>query len=161
MNNYERLLQEAADNGVFVLESFDLNNSITSTNRMNGLYMDGYIALDSGLNTTAERAGTLAEELGHHYTSHGNIINMDNVNSRQQEHDARLWGYNNLIGLQGIIRAFEHGCRNRYEMAGFLEVTEEYLEEALKCYRSKYGVYKVVDNYAITFIPNLAVTRIL
>lgn len=160
MNNYERLLQEAADIGVFVLESFDLNNSITSTNRMNGLYMDGYIALDSGLNTTAERAGILAEELGHHYTSRGNIMNMDDVNSRQQEYDARLWGYDNLVGLLGIIRAFEHGCRNRYETAEYLEVTEEYLEEALKCYRSKYGVYKVVDNYAITFIPNLTVTKL-
>ena len=160
MNNYERLLQEAADSGVFVHEAFDLNSDSTSSERVNGLYMDGYIALDSGLDTTAERAGTLAEELGHHYTSHGNIMNMDNVNSRQQEYDARLWGYDNLIGLLGIIRAFEHGCRNRYDTAEYLEVAEEYLEEALKCYRSKYGVYKVVDNYAITFIPNLTVTKL-
>lgn len=87
-------------------------------------------------------------------------MNMDDINSRQQEYDARLWGYNNLVGLLGIIQAFEHGCRNRYEMAEFLEVTEEYLEEALKCYRSKYGIYKVVDNYAITFIPNLTVTKL-
>ena len=26
--------------------------------------------------------------------------------------------------------------------------------------KSKYGIYKVVDNYAITFIPNLAVTKL-
>lgn len=74
MNNYERLLQEAADSGVFVHEAFDLNSDSTSSERVNGLYMDGYIALDSGLDTTADSAGTLAEELGHHYTSHGNIM---------------------------------------------------------------------------------------
>ena len=85
---------------------------------------------------------------------------MNDVKSRKQERQAREWGFNNRIGLLGIIRAFEYGCRNRYETAEYLEVTEEYLEEALKCYRSKYGVYKVVDNYAITFIPNLAVTKL-
>ena len=73
--------------------------------------------------------------------------------------DARLWGYNRLIGLRGIIHAFEHHCQNRYEMAEYLDVTEDYLEEALACYRSKYGVYTVVDNYAIYFIPNIAVAR--
>ena len=80
MNNYERLLQKATDSGVFVHEAFDLNNNSASSERVNGLYMDGYIALDSGLDTIAERAGTLAEELGHHYTSHGNIMNMDDIN---------------------------------------------------------------------------------
>ena len=102
----------------------------------------------------------MAEELGHYYTSHGNIIDTNDVKNRKQERQAREWGFNNRISLLGIIRAFEHGCHNRYEMAEFLEVTEEYLEEALECYRSKYGIYKVVDNYAITFIPNLAVTKL-
>ena len=97
--------------------------------------------------------------MGHHFTSVGDITNLKNVNSRQQELDARLWGYNRLIGLRGIIRAFEHHCQNRYEMAEYLDVTEDYLEEALACYRSKYGVYTVVDNYAIYFIPNIAVAK--
>ena len=117
------------------------------------------ILLDSQLKTTAEKTSILAEEMGHHFTSVGDITNLKNVNSRQQELDARLWGYNRLIGLRGIIRAFEHHCQNRYEMAEYLDVTEDYLEEALACYRSKYGVYTVVDNYAIYFIPNIAVAR--
>lgn len=154
MNTYEKLQDKACKDGIDVID-YPFNS-----NRIDGLYCDGTIAIRKDIETSAEKACVLAEELGHHYTSHGNIMNMDNVNSRQQEYDARLWGYNNLIGLLGIIRAFEHGCRNRYEMAEYLEVTEEYLEEALKCYRSKYGVYKVVDNYAITFIPNLTVTKL-
>lgn len=150
---YERLLLRADNAGLTVKEK--------PLQGADGLIYGKRVAIRKDIPTATEKACVLAEELGHHYTSCGNIMDMDDINNRQQEHDARLWGYNNLIGLQGIIRAFEHGCRNRYEMAEFLEVTEEYLEEALKCYRSKYGIYKVVDNYAITFIPNLAVTRIL
>ena len=149
LNTYEELLQDADDEQVHVHESVDLN----------GLYVDGHIALDAQLKTTAEKTSILAEEMGHHFTSVGDITNLKNVNSRQQELDARLWGYNRLIGLRGIIRAFEHHCQNRYEMAEYLDVTEDYLEEALACYRSKYGVYTVVDNYAIYFIPNIAVAK--
>lgn len=35
------------------------------------------------------------------------------------------------------------GCTNRYETAEYLEVTEEFLEECISCYREKYGVYKI------------------
>ena len=60
----------------------------------------------------------------------------------------------------GIIEAFEHGCQSRYEMAEYLEVTEEFLEGCVSCYRNKYGVGTTLDNYYITFIPNLNVGRI-
>ena len=39
-------------------------------------------------------------------------------------------------------------------------MTEEYLLEALAAYRNKYGLGKVVDNYWITFEPNLQVYEI-
>ena len=117
LNTYEELLQDADDEQVRVHESVDLNGDSTGEKRLDGLYIDGHIALDSQLKTTAEKTSILAEEMGHHFTSVGDITNLKNVNSRQQELDARLWGYNRLIGLRGIIRAFEHHCQNRYEMA--------------------------------------------
>ena len=104
-----------------------------------------------------EKACVLAEELGHHYTSVGNIIDMEDLSNRKQERQARLWGYNKLIGLTGIVNAFKAGCHSAYEAAEFLEVTEEYLQECIDCYRGKYGVYTEIDNYIIYFIPNLAV----
>lgn len=106
---------------------------------------------------TAEKTCVLAEELGHHHTSVGNIIDMTDARNRKQERQARLWGYNKLIGLTGIINAFRAGCQSRHEMAELLDVTEEYLQECIDCYRDKYGVYTEVDNYVIYFIPNLAV----
>ena len=100
---------------------------------------------------------TLAEELGHHHTSVGNIIDMENVSNRKQERQARFWGYNKLIGLTGIVNAFESGCQSAYEASEFLEVTVEYLQECIDCYRDKYGICTEIGNYIIYFIPNLAV----
>ena len=71
------------------------------------------------------------------------------------------WGYNMQIGLLGIIQAFEHGCHNVSEAAEFLNVTENYFINAVKCYRQKYGIYVAIDNYTIIFDPTLAVYKSL
>ena len=96
-----------------------------------------------------------------YYTSTGDIRDQSKLENRKQERQARLHGYNRLIGLMGIIHAFNAGCQNKYEIADFLDVTEEYLEECISCYRDKYGVYTTVDNYIIYFIPNLVVVEII
>lgn len=106
---------------------------------------------------STEKKCVLAEELGHYYTNVGDILDMSDASSRKQERQARLWGYNKLIGLAGIIRAFQAGCQNKYEVAELLDVTIEFLEECINCYREKYGVYTVIDNYVIYFIPYLTV----
>ena len=64
-------------------------------------------------------------------------IILTSVQNRKQERQARLHGYNRLIGLTGLIRAYEHGCTNRYETAEYLDVTEEFLEECISCYRGE------------------------
>lgn len=152
MNTYERLQDEACEDGVEVVDyTFE-------SDRIKGLYCDGVVAIKKDMDST-QKACTLAEEMGHHHTSVGNIIDMESAQNRKQERQARLHGYNRLIGLTGLIRAYEHGCTNRYETAEYLEVTEEFLEECISCYREKYGVYKIVDNYIIYFIPNLAVFK--
>ena len=65
------------------------------------------------------------------------------------------------IGLFGLVRAFEHGCQNRFEIAEYLEVTEEFLEECIECYRNKYGICKQVNNYVVYFTPYLAIIKII
>lgn len=154
MNTYELLQNEACKDGIDVVDfKFE-------SDRIKGLYCDGTIAVREDMVFT-EKSCTLAEELGHHYTTYGNILDQSEVSNRKQELRARAWGYNKLIRLMGLIKAYEHGCRNRYEIAEYLEVTEEYLEECLECYRSKYGVYRVVDNYVVYFVPRLAVCKIM
>ena len=100
-----------------------------------GLYIDGRVAINTSVKSLKKRTCVIAEELGHHYTSSGNILDQDDVRTQKHEHKARLWGYNESIGLIGIVEAFNHGCHNLYEMAEYLDVTEEYLKEALDAYR--------------------------
>lgn len=150
--NYEALLEEAHQEGLVVKEKPLKYN--------NGRIKGKRIAIRQDIETNTEKTCVLAEELGHHHTSVGNILDMSDVRNRKQERQARLWAYNKLIGLTGIIEAFEHGCQSRYEMAEYLEVTEEFLEECVACYRNKYGVGTTLDNYYIMFIPNSNVGRI-
>ena len=147
--NYEALLDEAHQEGLIVKEKLLKYN--------NGRIKGKRIAIRKDIETSAEKTCVLAEELGHHHTSVGNILDMNDMRNRKQERQARLWGYNKLIGLTGIITAFRAGCQNRHEIAEMLNVTEEYLQECIDCYRDKYGVYTEIDNYIIYFIPNLAV----
>ena len=151
MNKLEKLEQEAFEDKVKIHDYYLGEESLK------GIYIDGNIAINTSVYNTTEKICVLAEELGHHHTSVGNIIDMENVSNRKQERQARLWGYNKLIGLTGIVNAFESGCQSAYETAEFLEVTVEYLQECIDCYRDKYGICTEIDNYIIYFIPKLAV----
>lgn len=131
---------------------------LSEVSGLKGLYINGHIAINTKMSDT-EKSCVLAEELGHHYTSYGNILDQTDISNRKQELRARAWAYDEQIGLIGLISAYEHGCRNRYEIAKYLEVTEEVLEECLTYYRSKYGLCKTVDNYAVYFIPNLIIFK--
>ena len=111
------------------------------------------------LNLQTEKACILAEERGHHFTTSGDIIDQTDIQNRKQEFRARMWAYNEMVGLMGIIDAYKNGCRNSYEVAEYLEVTEVFLNDALNAYRDKYGVYTTVDNYIIYFIPGLTVFK--
>ena len=118
------------------------------------------IAIKHDLDET-EKKCTLAEELGHYHTTVGDIMDQSSDANRKQELRARLWSYNKLIGLHGIISCYKSGCQTLYDMADHLGVTEEFLQEALQCYRSKYGIYTRVDNYAIYFEPGLSVLELI
>lgn len=133
---------------------------LSEVNGLKGLYIDGNIAIQKGM-TSAESGCTLAEEIGHHETSVGNILNLSDIRNRKQERTARLWAYDRLIGLSGIIKGFQNHCANCYELAECLNVTEEFLREALDCYKGKYGQSVKLEGYIIFFEPSLAVMEIL
>ena len=150
--NYEALLNDADAEGLNIKE----RPFRTYDGRIKG--KDIY--LRKNMDST-EKACVLAEELGHHHTSVGNILDMTNISNRKQERQARLWGYNKLVGLSGLIKAYEAGCQNCFEMAEYLGVTDEYLCECLEVYRDKYGIGTTVDNYYVMFIPHLAVGKVV
>ena len=143
---YDELLYEADSTGIIVKEK--------NIPGYGGRIYGNRIAIHNGLDTTTEKTCVLAEELGHYHTTVGD---MSDPKNRKQERQARLWGYNKLIGLTGIVNAYKRGCQDIHEMAEFLDVTEEYLKEAIDCYTEKYGEFAKVNNYTVFFIPNLAV----
>lgn len=145
---YDELLLESEQENLIVREK-DLPG-------YKGRIYKNRVAIRKNL-TTDEKACILAEELGHHYTTVGNIIDQSDVSNRKQELRARLWAYDKQIGLYGIIRAYKHRCQNLAEMAEFLNVTEEFLSDALERYRMKYGFKVEIDNFIILFEPRLAV----
>lgn len=150
---YEALLVEADNEGLTVKEMpMRYNNGRIKGNR---------IAIRKDIDTSTEKTCVLAEELGHHHTSVGDILDMSDSGNRKQERQARLWGYNKLIGLSGLIKAYEAGYQDRFEVAEYLEVTEEYLENCIEAYRNKYGIGTTVDNYYVMFIPHLAVGKVV
>lgn len=146
MSTEEELREEASAYNI------DIIDMPFESERIQGLYCDRTIAIRKNL-STAERTCVLAEELGHYHTTVGNIIDQSIISNRKQERTARLWAYNRLIELQDIISGFKSGCRNRYELAEHLGVTEELLQDALDTYKQKYGSFTTVDNYVIYFEP--------
>lgn len=147
--SYEELLIEADKQGLTVKEL-----ALRSADgRCNGKK----IAIRQDIPTLAKKADVLAEEMGHYYTSVGYIIDQDTVDSIKQERRARLWGYNKRIGLLGLIEAFKAHCETLYDIAEYLNVSEDALSEAIESYRQIYGEGAMVDNYMIEFEPFLRV----
>lgn len=144
---YDALLAEADRSNVFVIENAAFSSS------SDGLINGNVIGINKNIRTGKKRTCILAEELGHYYTSSGDIIDQSNVSNRKQEHRARCWAYEKLVSLNGIISAYDAGCRSAFEMSEYLDVTEEFFIEAMESYRSKYGICKIVGNYAIYFEP--------
>lgn len=149
---YEELLMEADTNNLAVKEKpLPISKGRIKGNR---------IAIRKDL-TEAEKACVLAEELGHHYTATGDILDQSTVENRKQEMRGRIWAYNNQVGLRGIVDAYLHHCQNLSEAAEYLGVTEEFLSDSITYYKNKYGVFATVDNYTIVFEPTIAVIELI
>ena len=100
MTRYEELLDEAYNNNLIVKEK--------SLEYYDGRIKGNKIAIRKTIETSAQKACVLAEELGHHYTSAGDILDLNNPSNARQENIARLWAYDKLVGFDGIIRAYKN-----------------------------------------------------
>ena len=144
--DYDTLLKEA--------DSHQLRVKEKTLKQFNGLIVGNKIAIRKDIETETEKSCVLAEELGHYYTSSGDILDQSKPENRKQEHRARLWAYNKMITMDKLANARKSGCRNRYEIAEYLDVTEEFLQEAIDSYKEIYGVgYHQYGDYLICFEP--------
>ena len=125
---YEELLNEAFSNDVEVVEK-------AVSGQLKGLYADNTILIDSQLKDT-EKCCVLAEELGHHYTTSGDILNLKDVMNRKKENLAHNWAIERLIPYEKI-RSYENSNLDVYEIAEELNVTTSFLTEAISYYKRK------------------------
>lgn len=149
---YDHLLIEAEKEGLIIKEK----PLISSDGRIFGKK----IAIRKDIPTLCQKACVLAEEIGHHYTASGNILEQQSTKNIKQERKGRIWAYDTMIGLSGIVMAYERHCSNHYEMADYLGVSEQFLHDALHYYSQKYGNGAVYGQYIIKFIPSLMVAKI-
>ncbi len=149
---YEELLDEADRNNIVTKEK----NLISSDGRIKG----NCIAIRKGLETVKKKC-VLAEELGHYYTTVGNIVELKSQSDVKQEHRARVWAYEKLITIGDLIRCFEAKCQTSYDYAKYLDVTEAFLIDTLNYYKQKYGLFVKYDSYIIYFEPYLMIARII
>lgn len=143
---YENLLIEADQQNVEVYERI-------MRPRVKGLYSDNVIWINKIIIDDTEKACVLAEEIGHHHTSTGDILDQSKLINRKQEKRARNWAYKRLVPLEKIIEACKDGVTNRYELAGYLGVTEPFVDEAIKRYQEEFGIYTIYRSHTIYFNP--------
>jgi hypothetical protein len=154
LSKAEKLIDECAQAGIHV-EQYPLPETVR------GLYFETsetepVISLSSYLKTQSEICSIVAEELGHYHTSCGDLLTdkkTDKTIIAKQENKAKRWAVKHLVPLERLVKAFESGSKNFYEMAEFLEITEEFLIEAFRKYNEIYGKYKEYGDYIIYFEP--------
>lgn len=132
---YETLLTEAYREQVEVVY-------LPFSKNIRGLYHNNVIAINSNLQTSAEKNCILAEELGHYYTSVGDILDQSILMNRKQEQRALRWSYERLVPWDRLITAYRSGVKTCHELAEYFDVTETFLISTLRYYTDKYGFYK-------------------
>lgn len=129
-----------------------IDDGIALKGDFEGFYDNGVILIDKNLPET-RKAEVLYEELSHHKLTYGNILDQSKFNNRKFENYARRYGYEAALPLHIIVEAHDYGISNLYELAEYVQLSEEYIAEILKHYKNKYGIGTHYGEYLITFDP--------
>ena len=102
---------------------------------LEGAYRDGIIFIDKSLNDIAKKC-ILAEELGHHFTSSGDILDIRTIRNLKQERKAHIWAVKELITYEKFLSAIKlYSCD--YDRAEYLQVTMWFLQDIYSVYGYK------------------------
>lgn len=152
MRDYNNLLRQTNEEGVSVVE-IDLG-----TDTPCGKCIGDTIFINDR-STANEKKCVLAEELGHYHLTIGDITDLKDINNKKQELKARRYGYRLLIEPDDIVQAMKQGFNNRYELADFLNISEEFFDELIEDFKKQYGMGIFVGNYYLQFEPCLGLIR--
>ena len=144
MSRYEQLLAEN--------EHIKIKDTHSLPDGYSGFYKDGIILIDKDLSET-RKAEVLYEELAHHKLTYGNILDQSKWINRKFESYARRHGYEAALPLRIIVEAHHYGVSNLYELAEYVQLSEEHVLEILEHYKQKHGIGTHYGDYSITFEP--------
>ena len=144
MSHYEELLTEN--------EHIKIKDTHSLSNGYSGFYKDGVILIDKNLSERG-KAEILYEELANHKLTYGNILAQAKDINRKFENYAKRYGYEAALPLHIIVEAHNYGVNNLYELAEYIQLSEEYIAEILKHYKNKYGIGTHYGEHLITFDP--------
>mgnify|MGYP002759262997 FL=1 len=144
MSRYEQLLTEN--------EHIKIRDTHSLPDGYSGFYNDGIILIDKNLPET-RKAEVLYEELAHHKLTYGNILDQSKWINRKFESYARRHGYEAALPLRIIVEAHHYGVSNLYELAEYVQLSEEHALEILEYYKTKHGLTTRYGKYVIQFEP--------
>lgn len=142
MSRYEQLLTEN--------EHIKIRDTHSLPDGYSGFYNDGIILIDKSLPET-RKAEVLYEELAHHKLTYGNILDQSKWINRKFESYARRHGYEAALPLRIIVEAHHYGVSNLYELAEYVQLSEEHVLEILEYYKTKHGLTTRYGKYVIQF----------
>lgn len=128
----ERLLEEARRDKITV------KTEQLPDNGPRALYINvgaKVIVILNPTETQAEMACLLSEELGHFHTAPFKTLSYETIEDAKAEARARRWAHRRILPPVRLLNALQAGIRERWELADYLGVTEEFLEETFADYR--------------------------
>lgn len=144
MSRYEQLLAEN--------EHIKIKDTHSLPDGYSGFYKDGIILIDKNLSET-RKTEVLYEELAHHKLTYGNILDQSKWINRKFESYARRHGYEAALPLRIIVEAHNYGVSNLYELAQYVQLSEDHVLEILEHYKNKFGIGTHYGDNVITFEP--------
>lgn len=149
MNLYEQWLQKADDIGLCVVENVPFES------QARGLVCGNCIGLNQNIETTAEKACVLAEEIIHSQVNTGNILDQRNPNNVRQERITRKILHHHLADLRTIVYLMKSGYKEVAEIAEKMGITENFLFEAISSYKEEYGISLQLEDDILFFEPTI------
>ena len=88
------------------------------------------------LRTSRDVKVHLAHELGHCQT--GSFYNINTLETRERmEYRADRWAIKKLIPFHTLLNVLKSGITEKWELAEYFNVTEDYIEKAQQLYAEK------------------------
>lgn len=153
MNKFEELLAESEQDNIIVVEKHFKSKAL-------GLCKGNKIGLSKKLNTIAEKSCIYAEEYhGHFKTTIGDITDLKDIQNAKQENIAHAKAIERLCSISHLVAAIKAGCADRYEIADYLTITDNFFDEAIEYHKRKHGIYYECDDIGLYFDNGLGIIR--